>query len=496
MRRWGLIPDRDFVLEGLLKHNYLPAQKKDKEELPPVFSSVTFSPNAARELVKVKQRDGSQGWDSVEYRTTRFNGVPRALSIPHPLPYAYLCLCIHENWGKLEHISHNKTSLVRPSRHPDGRVIIMDYEKSRERSRRTELAFGKRFVAHTDIGNCFPSIYSHAVPWAAVGFQHAKTHKGHKYAGEWFNQLDEKLRWTKRNETQGVAIGPATSNIVAEVILANIDDTLNHGGFVFVRFIDDYTAYCETEEGGQEFIRRLAQELSAYKLLLNIRKTEVFAMPGPSSPDWVSRLALSVPKGKVGGHDALNYLDFAVSLAKQEPDGSVLKYAVKTLVKRGLDPVTASDLLPQVLALCFHQPVLIPLLDGLYRSALRSGPFRFGPELHRLALENARWRRSDGLCWTLFYLNKYGVAISADLANEVVKSKDCLGLLLLYLSGIRAHQDLVVEFAGQLDATELYELDQYWLLLYKLFLDSRIANPYAGEDVFPVLQHEGVTFVA
>ena len=42
--------DQDFVLAALLQHNYLPMQKSDREELPPVFSSIGFRPNVARVL--------------------------------------------------------------------------------------------------------------------------------------------------------------------------------------------------------------------------------------------------------------------------------------------------------------------------------------------------------------------------------------------------------------------------------------------------------------
>jgi sugar phosphate isomerase/epimerase len=101
-----------------------------------------------------------------------------------------------------------------------------------------------------------------------VGFDHAKKHKPPEHKGEWFNQLDEKLRKIKRNETQGVAIGPGTSNILSEIILARVDAQLAKE-FTYIRYIDDYTAYCETEEEAQKFIRRLGEELAKYKLLLN-----------------------------------------------------------------------------------------------------------------------------------------------------------------------------------------------------------------------------------
>jgi hypothetical protein len=263
--------DKTFVLAALLQHNFLPMQKKAKEEIPPILSSVSFTPAVAEKLAKGKLRKSRdyQGYDAVEYKLTRFNGVSRSCGIPHPRAYAELALSIRDHWDKLDYIVENKKSLIRPHQHKDGRLIVMDYERSFEKTRRSlGAAFGRRFTAHTDIANCFPSIYSHAVPWAAVGFDHAKKHKPPEHKGEWFNQLDEKLRKIKRNETQGVAIGPGTSNILSEIILARVDAQLAKE-FTYIRYIDDYTAYCETEEEAQKFIRRLGEELAKYKLLLN-----------------------------------------------------------------------------------------------------------------------------------------------------------------------------------------------------------------------------------
>lgn len=54
----------------------------------------------------------------------------------------------------------------------------------------------------------------------------------------------------------------------------------------------------------------------------------------------------------------------------------------------------------------------------------------------------------------------------------------------------------MIEFANGLDSTDLYELDQYWLLLYHLFLDGRIPNPYPDEEAFTVMKGSGVSFLA
>jgi hypothetical protein len=68
-------------------------------------------------------------------------------------------------------------------------------------------------------------------------------------------------------------------------------------------------------------------------------------------------------------------------------------------------------------------------------------------------------------------------------------------LLLLYLSGEAKHQERVLNFAKELDPSDLYELDQYWLLLYQLFFDKVLTSPYTDEDAFEVLLAEGVSFV-
>ena len=490
--------DKDFVLSALLQHNFFPTQKKAKEEMPPIFTSVAFTPDVASKLIAGKPRkvDGYQGYDAVEYKLTRFNGVSRSCSIPHPTAYAHLSMCIHEHWDKLEFIAKNKISGIRPREHSDGRLIIMDYEKSFEKTKwKLSSAFGRRFMVHTDISNYFPSVYSHAIPWAAVGFDYAKKHKPPKHKTEWFNQLDEKVRWLKRGETQGVAIGPATSNVVSEVILARVDETLRDK-FVYTRFIDDYTAYCETEEKAQEFVRRLAEELAKYKLLLNIRKTEVVPLPHALAADWVAELSLALPRStEVSAPDAINYLNLAVRLAQQTPDGSVLKYALKSLVSRKLGFMADVDVLRYALTLSFHHPVLLPLLEILFDSTMFSSIFLYASELQQLALEHARLRRSDATAWALYYLNKYSVAVEAACADEILASRDCVSLLLLYLSGDPLHQTRVLAFATGLDPADLYELDQYWLLLYELAREGKIVSPYRDEDAFEVMATNAVCFI-
>ena len=54
--------------------------------------------------------------------------------------------------------------------------------------------------------------------------------------------------------------------------------------------------------------------------------------------------------------------------------------------------------------------------------------------------------------------------------------------------------DRVEDFAGALDKTDYYLLDQYWLLLYELFVKGRLPNPYANDQTFEIMNNAGVRF--
>lgn len=464
--------------------------------MPPNLGSSTFTPDVAKKLASMQPRKvkGYPGYDSVAYRLTRFNGVPRTCSIPHPTAYAHLATYIHAHWKKLEYITKNDVSLVRPSQHLDGRLMIMDYEnKVEEASRHLQKSFGRHVLVDTDISNCFPSVYSHAVSWATVGFAYAKKNRNDN--ARWFNVLDAKVRHLNRNETNGIAIGPATSNIILESILARVDQALVKD-FTFVRFLDDYKAYCKTDDEARDFVNRLAQELSRYKLMLNIGKTKFVSLPDALTDDWVSTLALALPSdGEIDRYPAVSYLNLAIRLAKEVPDGSVVKYAMRALIRQKLTFMAKTDVLRYVLTLSAYQPTLLPSLEGLFADTTLLGLFSHGDELLYLARDNARFRRSDGMAWCLFYLNKYGVPIDADTADQVLGSRDCVALLQLYLSGDKNHQASVVKFVNDLDANDPYELDQYWLLSYELFCAGAVKNPYKSDATFKILKDNDVSFV-
>ena len=496
--------NKSFLVQALLQHNYFPNQKSSKDELPPHINTLAFSLSLARRLRDLPQKrlPSQSGYDAVDYRLTRFNNVPRISSLPHPKAYASLALQIAANWNDISYITQNPHSKVVPQRHTDSRLLIMDYEDSATSIHSAiKTSIGRDYIVRTDISNCFPSIYSHAVPWAAVGIDEAK--RNIRTTSAWYNKLDAAIRRTRRNETTGIPIGPATSAIAAEMILARIDSVIGQH-FTFVRYIDDYTAYCSTDEQAEEFVFALSNELSKYKLQLNVGKTETANIPSGSRQAWVVALRNAFPKHHhLSVHSVADYLDFALTLSTQTPDGSVLKYGLKSIISKLFNPKVNLDgnvldlTIDYSLSLSYHYSALTPLLEDLFDVAVvADGSFAYSDHLTTLLQKFVRLRRSDAITWALYFCIKYTVPIRDACALRIIKSADCIPMLMLYQSTNPSHRQLVIDFAKGLDNSDLYKLDQYWLLLYQLYRDKQISSPYSnGDKVFETMRDEGVTFV-
>ena len=308
-----------------------------------------------------------------------------------------------------------------------------------------DTSFSKRWEVRTDISNFYPSFYSHSIPWALVGFDVAKARRDPRL---WFNALDKAVRNCNRGETRGVAIGPGTSLVITEIVLEKIDRELKDD-FTYTRRIDDYVAYCETEAEAQAFVANLAEQLHKYQLELNAQKTQIRKLPVDRS-GWVADLTMASPdrdrmtrdqdwvtkKAAVG-----RFVDFAVRLADQTPDGSVLKFGLKSLII-ALENIENPDqeivhaILEQGLNLAFHQPVLVPVLGKLLDSEAEHVEMpQHEAELIKLLEDNVRYRRTDIVSWLLYFFDRHELSISEGIVDSIIETGDCIPLILLYNSG-------------------------------------------------------------
>jgi hypothetical protein len=497
----GDTDNKRTLYEALTRYNYFPNQRASVGELPPSIDTRQFTPEVAEALAAIDDSGDRRksGYDLVEYKATRYNNVPRVLGIIHPKAYSLLAKCIHDHWQELQSVTSNENSIIKPEFHQEEkRLMVMNYEEPTAKvSRSHQKGFAKRFRVQADIANCFNSIYSHAIPWAAVGVSNAKSQRSNSF---WFNKLDMYQRKTKRNETQGIPIGPATSSIVTELILGRVDGKLREKDYEFYRYVDDYTCYCKTDDQAQGFLRDLGVFLSEYKLTLNLKKTIIDSLPSAIEDPWVLELRGVLPsrlhhasegEPKLSIAEALTFINRAVEINKITPDGSVLKYAV-SLIMTHLDEGVSFQLVEPLLNLAWHYPVLLPLLDLV----LKNGPIDsalYRSQFIEIIKDNADKGRSDGMAWPLHSLLMFGGVVDDDTANKIIESKDCVAITLLLEMTI--HNQKIVNFANSIvQSNDDYEKDTYWLLLYQLYFKGLLADPY-GDGVFECIKGFDVNFI-
>ena len=495
------IPDKDYVYNALLRYNYLPTGKKYPDDIPyKVFTTEDFTPEVADEMLNQYRRSRRKGYDQIEYRTTRFNNVTRLMHIPQPLPYARLCKCISENWEKLSHICENPNSQLKPAQHNNRilimgeytnleRVSVMGSDQFTELRSQLKISTGNFYRAEADISSFFSSIYTHSIPWALVGLNEAKTNS-RKY-NLWYNKLDKTQRDLKRGETQGVPIGPATSHIVSEIILYKIDERLCKEGYQFTRYIDDYKCYCETRERAENFILVLEQELRKYLLNLNISKVLIEELPLGFQDQWIIDLRNSLPsKLRPSPRAIMDFLSSVIELQKHHPDGSIWKYATRTLANsKKFNKNSASLFLEYLIAIAVHAPSVLPILCQIAKEHNVGSKLAIEPVLE----QSIKFQRSDAICWCLYFMGVCNLAVSDKLAESIIETKDCMSMGMLI--ALNQHQEKVVDFLSKIDPALEYDCDKYWILIHELAPDLPQFNSYRGEAGLEFLRQKNVHFI-
>lgn len=223
----------------------------------------------------------------------------RVLSVPNPEAFLRLAKYMHENWDRLLEFSDSKNSLspIYIIRNYKGEEDLLINSESLRESLKVKSDFingikqsirsslGYKYRLKVDITNCYNSMYTHSIAWAVCGKDAAKSYlrtkepKSIEADYEFADRLDCFTRFEKNNETNGIIVGPFTSRIVSELILARIDKTLTEKNFVFKRYVDDYKFYFRSEAQAQESIPIIEKVLNEFNLTLNTAKTEVQKYP-------------------------------------------------------------------------------------------------------------------------------------------------------------------------------------------------------------------------
>ncbi|MCE2559084.1 MAG: RNA-directed DNA polymerase [Acidobacteria bacterium] len=381
----------------------------------------------------------------------------------------------------------------------------MNY-KGAERSTNIEVDLqsmtGAAYLVHADISDCFPSMYTHSIPWALHGLTAAKKDRVGLLDG---NILDRATQCIHDGQTNGLLIGPHASNVVAEIILTATDYALLREGYDNCsRYIDDYTFFAKTRGDAERFLHDLHLGLRQFDLSLNTRKTNVLSMPRPLEDNWISELnlfRLSAMRGaEIGIGPPAAFLDLALRLA-QNDSYRVLNYAVKMVPDR-LNTHARRLFARHVVNLALRYPYLAPILEEhLFEKHRYDGIEELIQEFANELLVSATRRMfPHAVCQALYFALKYGVVLSDlddALGQEIIEIEDCLATTLLFRyaasHGLALTSQRIQERVRTLRQFSRQEQDRAWLLMYQVCKPKSLRD--AGQDFLADLKASGFQFL-
>lgn len=141
------------------------------------------------------------------------------------------------------------------------------------------LALDFEYLIHADISNCYPSIYTHTIPWALHTKQIAKKYRFAK-PSLLGNIIDSHLQAMNCGQTNGIPQGSVLMDFLAEILLGAVDQALSVqlkkekiSKFKILRYRDDYRIFAHNHTEGMFILKILSEILSEFSLKLNALKT-------------------------------------------------------------------------------------------------------------------------------------------------------------------------------------------------------------------------------
>lgn len=431
-------PDaRTLVRKGLLP-----------EILPPIFTS--------RDLASVLD-DGQ----NPRYHVTRsrrgklagFNASKRGkqrrlFSIPHPLFHYDASVFFQKNWDSVKAVYANSTGSASKPSFPAGAYRAVEITPQADLpTRRLQTLARKRVCLITDVSRCFPSVYTHAIPWALDGKESAKRDRRETSADVKGNRLDFVTRQAQDGQTVGIPIGPDTSRLISELILSRVDSEFvqkDRKKVYYVRHVDDYWIGGDSIDECEAHLRRLRVGLGEYQLDINEAKTRIVPLAHAIGETWPTELKkeiseafprLSFGRRRIRAQDITALLAKIIDRSVASQDDGIIKYAIRQ-IDRAQSWDDRWDVLEPFLAHCAIQfphsfDYVARVIAWRARLDEEYKP-RLWKEVALTVAQNAAALGHDSeLVWSLWLLKELGKKIGMRHVEQFTRTSGPLVLSLL-----------------------------------------------------------------
>lgn len=508
--------DKEELFDGLLGYGLF------AEKIPPFLSSESFLSFCKSSPSGFAFENTSKKY--IHYESMRNINIPRVLAIPNPIAYRNQCYALSQNWDKLQEYFKEKTknNQYKISRihirkidntskifetcyqemddidlndYPDllpNHIFEMNHKNfCTDDYPEPNLLIDKNYIVKADISSCFPSIYSHSIPWSLVGKPEAKINK--KDNSKWYNQLDITTRNSKEAETHGILIGPHSSNLISEIVLVAVDEVLSDK-YDYIRNIDDYTCYLKTYEETEHFLIDLSHELKKFNLLLNHKKTEILKLPMASIEHWIRKIntfVFSSDAGNLKLNEVRAFLDIALDLMSENKENSaILNYAIKVLSNKDMTRNAKDYFVKTIHHLVLIYPYLIPLLEEKIFDAFSVDVNDIEKIANNIFAIGKDKKLYEAMSYALYFGIKYDFKLIDNLYEVIEKNRDTVLMTLAYLHDEKfiEHSRIIKQYKDLAKSLK-DDIDEYWIFVYEVLTVGLL------KEEWRVMKREGISFI-
>ena len=153
------------------------------------------------------------------------------------------------------------------------------------------------YLLHSDVTDCYGSLYTHSISWALHGFETAKANKGkNTLVG---NRIDHHLQASRYGQTNGICQGSVLMDFIAELVLGYVDEQITAEvgeatDFRILRYRDDYRIFTNSDCRAEEILKIVSDKLRAVGMKLGVAKTQLNTnvVEGSVKPDKLAGIEL------------------------------------------------------------------------------------------------------------------------------------------------------------------------------------------------------------
>ncbi len=299
--------DSKEIAKWLLEQGYFPEQYI----FPPNFKVDSFNLNA-QPYYKAPFKKGDRDFTpkiepseilNISYPKSEL--TDRIFGIYSPKIYHDIIWYIEKNWNQIKNHLFSKRNIVYSYSFPipitsdsigqlgnlrTGRMIY-EYLELAEKDLLSE-SYKYKYLLKTDIKNFYPSIYTHSISWAIHIKKNIRENNEFNFrlVG---NVLDKLIQYGNDRRTNGIPIGPAISDLIAEVILTAVDKlfskSMGKEDFIAARYKDDYFFLIKNDEQADKILKRLQLCFKEFNLFINEEKTTKYSLPDGLLRPWILR---------------------------------------------------------------------------------------------------------------------------------------------------------------------------------------------------------------